>query len=96
MNGETMRRFLITLAARLTSASIISMTSPANAETYAVCLAGGTADALRCDFANLEQYQATASGGLGYCVTNPAYASNAYASYRGAGQRIHVSDRRVR
>jgi hypothetical protein len=37
---------------------------------------------------NVEQCRATASGGLGYCVMNPAYSSNAYASYRGAGKRF--------
>ena len=45
--------------------------------------------ALRCDYANLEKCHATASDGLGYCVMNPANTSNAYASYRGAGKRIH-------
>ena len=84
-----MRRFLIALAPVLASACIFSAATPAGAETYPVCLAGGTTDALRCDYANLEQCRATASGGLGYCVTNPGYTSNAYASYRGAGKRIH-------
>jgi hypothetical protein len=28
------------------------------------------------------------SGCLGYCVMNPPYTSDAYASYRGAGKRI--------
>jgi hypothetical protein len=86
---DEMRRFLIALAALLTSACIFSVATPASAESYPICLAGGAADALRCDYANLEQCQATASGGLGYCVMNPAYTSNAYASYRGAGKRIH-------
>lgn len=60
----------------------------AGAATYPVCLAGGQNNANRCDYANLEQCQATASGGLGYCVPNPRYTSNAYARYRRAGKRI--------
>jgi len=84
-----MRRFLMVLAPLLTSACIFSGATQASAETYPVCLAGGAANALLCDYANLAQCQATASGGLGYFVTNPGYTSNAYASYRGAGKRIH-------
>jgi hypothetical protein len=84
-----MRRILNVLAPLLASACIFSGTTQASAETYPVCLAGGTTDALLCDYASLAQCEATASGGLGYCVTNPGYTSNAYASYRGAGKRIH-------
>jgi hypothetical protein len=84
-----MRRVLVVLAPLLTSAFIFSEPTQGAAETYPVCLVGGTTDARQCDYANLAQCQATASGGLGYCVTNPAYSSNAYASYRGAGKRIH-------
>jgi hypothetical protein len=83
-----MRRFFIALAALLTSTGIFSVATPASADSYPVCLACGSTDALRCDYATLEQCRATASGGLGYCVMNPAYTSNAYASYRGAGKRI--------
>jgi hypothetical protein len=83
-----MRRFPIALAALLTSACISNMATPAGAATYPVCVAGGTTDAVLCDYANLAQCQATASGGLSYCVTNPEYTSNACASYRGAGKRI--------
>ena len=84
-----MRRFLIVLAPLLTAACFFSEPTQAAAETYPVCLVGGTTDARLCDYATLAQCQATASGGLGYCVTNPASSSNAYASYRGAGKRIH-------
>lgn len=83
-----MRRFFIVLAPLLTSACIFCVATPAGAATYPVCLAGGTADAILCDYANLAQCQATASGAGGYCVTNPEYASSANASYRGAGKRI--------
>jgi Protein of unknown function (DUF3551) len=85
-----MRRFLMVLAPLLTSACILGgPKTQAAAQTYPVCLAGGSTDAVQCDYVNLEQCRATASGGLGYCVTNPAYSSNAYASYRGAAKRIH-------
>ena len=70
-------------------ARVSTNATPAGAATYPVCLAGGTNDAIWCDYATFEQCKATASGGLGYCVTNPGYTSNAYASYRGAGKRIH-------
>ena len=86
--SDEMRRFLIVLAPLLASACIFSEPTPASAETYPVCLVGGTTDARQCDYANLAQCQATASG-AGYCVANPGYTSNAYASYRGAGKRIH-------
>ena len=86
---KTNTTILIALAPLLTLGYIFSVATPAGAETYPVCLTGGTTDATLCDYANLAQCQATASGGLGYCVTNPAYTSNAYASYRGAGKRIH-------
>jgi len=84
-----MRQFLIVLAPFLTAAYIFGEPTQAAAETYPVCLAGGTTDARLCDYATIAQCQATASGGLGYCVTNPEYSSNAYASYRAAGKRIH-------
>jgi len=83
-----MRRFPIALAALVTSACIFSVAKPAGASTYPVCLAGGTTDENLCDYANLAQCQATASGTGGYCVTNPEYTFKAYASYRGAGKRI--------
>lgn len=70
-------------------APISTNATPAGAATYPVCLAGGQNNAIRCDYSNLEQCQATASGGLGYCVTNHGYTSNANASYRGAGKRIY-------
>jgi Protein of unknown function (DUF3551) len=82
-----MRRFLMVLPF-LTSTCIFWATMPAAAETYPVCLAGGPSNSVLCDYASLAQCQATASGGLGYCVMNPASASDAYASYRGPGKRI--------
>ena len=84
-----MRRFPIILAALLASACILAEATPAIAETYPVCLADGSANTLECDYASLAQCRATASGGLGYCVTNPGYTLGAYASYRSAGKRMH-------
>jgi len=83
-----MRGLLIGLAA-LIWVSLLNVWTPASAETYPVCLAGGPDNTLRCDYANLEQCKATAAGGLGYCVSNPGYISNACMSYRGACKRIH-------
>jgi Protein of unknown function (DUF3551) len=84
-----MRRFLIILAPLLASASMFSVTTPAHAKRYAVCLTGGGTDMVQCGFESLAQCQATASGGLGSCGTSPGYTSNAYASYRGARKRNH-------
>ena len=45
---------------------------PALAETYPVCLYGGyDSGSLHCDFSNLEQCRATASGIGGSCGPNP-------------------------
>ena len=76
-------------ARKADGAPISTNATPAGAATYPFCLAGGQNNAIQCDYANLEQCQATASGGLGYCVTNPGYPSDAYASHRGARERIH-------
>lgn len=84
-----MRRSLIALAALLAVACTNSVATPAHAETYPVCLADGAANALECDYASFAQCRATASGGLGYCVTNPASTLDAYASYRSTGKRSH-------
>jgi hypothetical protein len=85
-----MPRFQIALAALLTSTSIFYLATQASAESYPVCLAGGADDTLRCDYANLEQCRASASGGLGSCVANLAYTSKSYASYRRAGAARRV------
>jgi hypothetical protein len=62
-----------TLAASFVTASLLVFATPSTAQS-AICLAGGNENSLRCDFATLEQCQASASGGLGYCVANPATA----------------------
>jgi hypothetical protein len=83
-----MRRYSILLAGLLASARIYGAATPARDEAHPFCLAGGSANAVGCDYATLAQCQATAAGGLGYCVTNPGYTLNAYASYAGRGKRM--------
>ena len=80
-----MRR-LITAVAALTSASIAVVATPAAAETYRVCLDGG--GALHCDYANLDQCRASASGTGGSCVMNPeASGPGLYATYPAPAKR---------
>jgi Protein of unknown function (DUF3551) len=76
------------LMALVTLASIFIEAAPARAE-YPVCLAGGENNALQCEYVNLEQCRATASGGLGYCVMNPTDTSSAYARSSSAAKRLH-------
>src|ERR1700759_3524071 len=76
-----MRRTPIGLIALVTSMSASNLATPARAAS--VCLAGGSDNSLRCDYASFEQCRASASGGLGYCVVDPAAVLNAQASYRG-------------
>jgi hypothetical protein len=82
-----MRRCDIALAALLISGSILGVTVPAGAQTYPVCLAGGDADSPRCDYANLEQCRAAASG-IGYCISSLGYTSSGYPSSRAAARRV--------
>ena len=83
-----MRRFPAIAATLFALVCISGVAMPARAEAGPVCLAGGSANALQCDYATLAQCQATAAGGLGYCVTNP-HAVTAYASYGRRGQQTH-------
>jgi uncharacterized protein DUF3551 len=55
------------------AAVVIAPGSAATAAEYPVCLFGGTSDQMQCEFVNVEQCRATASGGLGYCAANPAF-----------------------
>jgi hypothetical protein len=87
-----MQRVRLSLAALLTSASAFGVATPASAVTYPVCLAGGEAATLQCDYTSLQQCRAAASG-IGYCATNTAYASNAYA-YGGVHKRVRRSNSR--
>jgi Protein of unknown function (DUF3551) len=75
------------LIAFLTLAGIFAVATPARAEA-SVCLAGDDNEP-QCIYSSLEQCQATASGGLGYCVTKPAFVSGTYAKYNGAARRHH-------
>jgi hypothetical protein len=84
-----MRRVPLILASLLVSVCIYGATAPARAEAYPVCLAGGSANTIECGYATLAQCEASAAGGLGYCVASPGYALNAYASYGRGGKRMH-------
>ena len=79
----------VALVEFLALASACIAAAPVKAESYPVCLTGGEDNAMQCEFATLGQCRATASGGLGYCVANPAYASGSYARYDGAGAHLH-------
>jgi Protein of unknown function (DUF3551) len=57
------------------AANSFAVVWPASAESYPVCLAGGETNSIRCEFANAEQCRASAAGGAGYCVRNPAYSA---------------------
>jgi hypothetical protein len=79
-----MRRSIVALGALITAASI-QMATPARADAnLGFCRSGGGEGgtvALRCDYATLEQCQATTAGLGGSCVMNP-YPSNANTGYR--------------
>jgi hypothetical protein len=86
-----MRRSIIALGALVTAASIFHMTTPASAEIdYPVCrsLGGEGGYTMRCDYATIEQCQATASGIGGSCIMNPYYNSTANASYPARTRRV--------
>ena len=74
-----MRQSIIALGALITAVSIQTAT-PARADAnLAACRSGGGEGgtvALRCDYATIEQCQATtASGTGGSCITNPYYVA---------------------
>jgi hypothetical protein len=83
-----MRRTPIALIVLVSLVSVLNLETAARAASYPVCLAGGSNNALRCNYANFEECRASASGGLGYCVANPASVFNAHASYRRSGKLI--------
>ena len=85
---DGMRRIPVAVIVLVSSVSVFNLGTPARAASDPVCLTGGSDNALRCDFANFEECRATASGGLGYCVRNPASVFNAHASYRGSAKLI--------
>jgi hypothetical protein len=79
-----MRRIPVALIVLVSSVSVFSSANPAKAASHPVCLAGRSDNAPRCEYPNFEECGATASGGLGYCVANPASVFIAHASYRGS------------
>jgi len=83
-----MRRTPIASIVLVSSISVLNSANLARAASYPVCLAGGSNNALRCNYANFEKCRTSASGGLGYCVENPASVFNAHASYVGSGKLI--------
>jgi hypothetical protein len=58
--------------------TILNVATSTSAQSYPVCLAGAEDNALRCEYTSLNQCRATASGGLGYCVMNPAKATSTH------------------
>ncbi len=76
-----MRSFIVRMLTAVAFAGITAG-APAKAEDHSVCLFGGRSDSMQCGSASLEQCQATAVGGLGYCTLNPAFGSSSFALYR--------------
>jgi hypothetical protein len=79
---DEMRRTTVVLIVLIGSVGALNLATPARAASYPVCLAAGSDNALRCNYASFEECRATASGGLGYCVRNPESFLDAYASFR--------------
>jgi hypothetical protein len=77
-----MRRTTVALIVLVGSVGALNLATPARAASYPVCLAGGSDNALRCDYASFGECHVTAFGGLGYCVRNPESVVDANASYR--------------
>lgn len=71
-------RFLQVLAILGAVLSGLWAVSPVSAEPiYRYCMIGTPEMGRSCTFSTLQQCQATASGGVGFCQENPAYAANA-------------------
>jgi Protein of unknown function (DUF3551) len=92
-----MQRGLLFSAALLVLGGIFDCATPASAQSYPVCLDGGSDNSMRCEFSSMQECRATASGGLGYCEPNPC-AANAgvtdprgrrWSSYRQSGVTPH-------
>jgi Protein of unknown function (DUF3551) len=83
-----MVRTHIALIVLVSVVSVLNQATSAMAASYPVCLTGGSNNALRCNYTNFTECQASASGGLGYCVANPALVFNAHTSYRRSGKVI--------
>ena len=83
-----MRRTPIALIVLVSLVSVSNLVTSAMAASYPVCLAGGSNNALRCNYASFQECRASASGGLGYCVANPTSVFDAHASSRRSGKLI--------
>jgi Protein of unknown function (DUF3551) len=92
-----MQRGLFFSAALLVLGAVFDCTTSASAQSYPVCLNGGSDNSMRCEFSSMQQCRVTASGGLGYCEENP-FAANAgvtdssarrWSSYRQSGLTHH-------
>jgi hypothetical protein len=75
-NNKMQKALIIpALTVLCTSTGLVGLTTLSIAGSYPICLTGGDSNTLRCEFSSLEQCQASASGGLGYCIRNPAVAA---------------------
>jgi len=86
-----MRWHLLGLAALSTPLFVFAAVPTAKAEiTYPVCMAGGyDSRALHCDYTDLDQCRATASGIGGSCTLNPYYQPAQQAIRSGPTRRRH-------
>ena len=86
-----MRWHLLCLAALSSPIFVFSATPPATAEiVYPVCMAGGyDSRALHCDYTDLDQCRATASGIGGSCTLNAYYHPAPQAVRSGPARRRH-------
>ena len=83
-----MRPLLVGLGVVLAVISTFGVVTPAVAQSYPYCHGGDASYSLRCEYATLEQCQATAFGGQGYCTKNPAYALDTHAGNQPAGRPV--------
>ena len=83
-----MRLGLARLGAFVAAISLFGTVTPATSQTYPFCHAGDASYSSQCDYSTLEQCQATAFGGQGYCFKNPAYAADARVGDQSAGKRV--------
>jgi hypothetical protein len=94
---DSMRREFFLSAVLLAFWTAVDHATPAFAQADSVCLSGGSDNSLRCDYSGMEECRMAASGGLGYCVSNP-FASSANDSRAEVLQsdRLHHRSRLMR
>lgn len=83
-----MRLGLASLGVLVAAISIFGAVTPATSQSYPFCHAGDASYSSQCDYSTLEQCQATAFGGQGYCFKNPAYASDPRTGDQLVGKRV--------